>query len=113
MNIPDASPEIAALLYRLLAEANTGITQHYRDPRPDVWYVGRGDTGERGPYASAEDALITVVAWLWQRLDEVSQERDTAQAEAAQMRAELEQIRAQMGQVAAELLRLSGSEQRW
>jgi len=93
MNIPDAPPALAALLYRLLAEADTGISQHHYHPRPDAWYVGRGEGGDYGPYQSAEDALVRMLRHLWERYDETRAERDAAEAEAQQLRAELAAFR--------------------
>ena len=84
----DAPPALATLLYRLLAEADTGISQH-----AGAWYAGRGDNVDYGPHASAEDALVALVALLWQRYDETRLERDFAQAEAHELRTALAEAR--------------------
>lgn len=80
LNIPDAPPALRPLLRRLLAEADTGISQHDDDPRPDAWYAGRGDCGDWGPYPTAEDALVSLLRHLWAALDEARAERDAAEA---------------------------------
>ena len=112
MNVPDAPPALAPLLRRLLAEADTGIGQHKHDPHADEWYAGRGDAGDFGPYASAEDAIVGVLRHLWRGLDEARAERDAAEAEARQLRAELDRIRAEARDAVALLEKLQGEQGR-
>lgn len=76
MHIPDAPAHLRPLLRRLLAEADTGISQHLYTPHPDEWFAGRGDYGDLGPYDSAEAAIVGMVRYLWRGLDEARSERD-------------------------------------
>lgn len=95
MNIPDCPPALRPLLRRLYAEAETEISQHEHTPAPDEWYAGRVlagpgggmlGGGDYGPYATPEEAIVRLVRHLWTRYDEVCDERDRAEAEAAEMR---------------------------
>ena len=88
MHVPDAPPALATLLRRLLTEADTTVA-----PACGAWYAGRGDNGSYGPHASAEDALVALVALVWSRYDEVRLERDLAQAEAHELRTALAEAR--------------------
>lgn len=108
MNIPDAPTTLAPLLRRLYKEANTGISQHAHSPRPDVWYAGQGRYGDFGPYASAEDAVVGLVVKLWERLDEVRQERDLLETMRDSLRAELRAAHDELQRVGGELMRRGG-----
>ena len=110
MNIPDAPPALAPLLRRLLAEADTGITQHANDPHPDEWHAGRGDAGDLGPYASADDAIVGLLRHLWRGLDEVRAERDAAEAEARQLRVALDRMRVEARSALALIEKLQGED---
>jgi len=101
VNIPDAPPALAPLLRRLLVEAHVEVTQHHYHPHPDAWYVGLvlpgpgGGViggGDLGPFASAEDAIVRLVAWLVARHDEARAELAAAEAEARQLGAELAEV---------------------
>lgn len=75
-HIPDAPEHLRALLYRLPRE--TGgflVTQHYHDPHPGEWFAG-WNAGEIGPYASAEEALIAGIKWLYGLYKQADAERD-------------------------------------
>jgi hypothetical protein len=108
MNIPDAPAALVPLLRRLFDEANTGISQHAHAPRPDVWYAGHGRYGDFGPYASAEDAVVGLVVNLWERLEEVRQERDLLEAMRDSLRAELRAAHDELQRVGVELVRRGG-----
>ena len=105
MHIPDAPPALRSLLRRLLAEADTGISQHLYTPHPDEWFAGRGDYGDLGPYESAEAAIVGMVRYLWRELDEARGERDA-------LAAELAELRRQARDAAAVALRLAAQEGR-
>jgi len=90
MHVPDAPPApLATLLDRLRAEADTTIAED----ASGAWYAGRGDNASYGPHASAEDALVALVALVWSRYDETRAERDFAQAEAHELRTALAEAR--------------------
>lgn len=112
MNIPDAPPALAPLLRRLYAEASTEISQHEHTPAPDEWYAGRVlagpgggmlGGGDYGPYPSAEEAIVKLLRHLWERYDEVCDERDA-------LGAELAELRRQARDAAAVALRLAERE---
>jgi hypothetical protein len=104
MNIPDAPATLVPLLRRLFYEADTGISQHAHTPQPDVWYAGHGRYGDFGPYASAEDAVVGLVVNLWERLDEVRQERDLLEMMRDTLRAELRAAHNELQRVGTELV---------
>jgi hypothetical protein len=108
MNIPNAPPALARLLQRLLTEANTIVSQHATNPRPDVWYAGHGLYGDFGPYATAEDAVVGLVRHLWERLDESRRERDLLEALRDSLRAELDAARNEVQRLGVEVVRMGG-----
>lgn len=108
MNIPDAPAALAPLLRRLFYEANTGISQHAHDPQPNVWYAGHGRYGDFGPYASAEDAVVGLVANLWAQLEDVRQQRDLLETMRDSLRAELRAAHDELHRVGTELMRRGG-----
>lgn len=121
MNIPDAPSALAPLLRRLYAEASTEVSQHEYNPAPDEWYAGRVlagpgggmlGGGDYGPYPSAEEAIVKLLRHLWERYDEVCDERDRAELEARELRAELAAMREQARAAAAVALRLAEREGR-
>lgn len=97
----------ATLLRRLLAEAETEITQHKHDPQADEWYSGRVlgalGGGDRGPFNSPEDALIDLVRNLWERYDEVRAERDRAERTLQHLISELGQTSRSFESIATEI----------
>lgn len=108
MNIPDAPAALAPLLRRLFYKADTGISQHAHAPQPNVWYAGHGTYGDFGPYASAEDAVVGLIAKLWERLDEARRERDLLETMRDSLRAELRAAHDELQRVGGELMRRGG-----
>jgi hypothetical protein len=112
VNIPDAPPYLAPLLRRLATEAETEISQHEHTPAPTEWYAGRTldglGGGDFGPYGSAEAAIVALVRHLWERYDEVCDERDRAEQQVAQLREDTRHLRVALTALQAE--RRNGAE---
>ena len=90
INIPHAPTHLKKLLQELPTQ--TGgfvVSQHFHYPEADEWYAG-WESGDCGPYKSAEEAICGGIRWLHRIYEEAATERDDYLKELLELRKQLD-----------------------